>query len=134
MKLLISDANILIDFNAGEIIKEMFQLNCKYQFAVPDILFEEELKIKHKYLKDLGLIIMPLNEHSVELAYNFSQQYKKPSLNDRFALTLAKQEQSILLTGDKPLREAATKENVKTHGSIWLIEQMIKEKKNGSSI
>lgn len=37
MQLLISDANILIDLEEGELLNELFQL--PYQFKVPDILF-----------------------------------------------------------------------------------------------
>lgn len=42
MQLLISDANILIDLEEGEILDIFFQL--PYQFSVPDILFFEELE------------------------------------------------------------------------------------------
>lgn len=36
MLLLISDANIIIDLEAGEILAELFQL--PYQFAMPDVV------------------------------------------------------------------------------------------------
>jgi len=40
-KLLISDTNILIDMTAGGILEKIFLL--EYEFAVPDVLFHEEL-------------------------------------------------------------------------------------------
>ena len=42
MQLLISDANILIDMEEGELLPQMFQL--PYNFSIPDILFYEELE------------------------------------------------------------------------------------------
>ena len=41
-KLLISDANILIDVIDGGIVDEMFML--EWEFGVPDVLFHYELK------------------------------------------------------------------------------------------
>ncbi len=42
MLLLISDANILIDMEAGELMGKLFQL--PIQFAIPDILYWEEIE------------------------------------------------------------------------------------------
>jgi hypothetical protein len=44
-KLLISDANVIIDMEVGGLIKQMFRL--EYEFAVPDVLYEEELRENH---------------------------------------------------------------------------------------
>jgi len=51
-KLLISDANILIDVMAGGILEKIFSLD--YEFAVPDVLFHEELREQHPDLPDMG--------------------------------------------------------------------------------
>ena len=59
MKVLISDANVLIDMEVGGLIQPMFQL--PYQFHTPDILFEEELDEQHAYLLEMGLIKAPLS-------------------------------------------------------------------------
>jgi hypothetical protein len=53
MWLLISDANILIDIEEGQLISQLFQL--PYQFCVPDILFAEELEEQHSDLLHKGL-------------------------------------------------------------------------------
>ncbi len=44
-KLLISDANIIIDIIAGELVETMFAL--EYEFGIPDILYAEELEEQH---------------------------------------------------------------------------------------
>lgn len=53
MLLLISDANILIDIEIGGLVAPLFSL--EYQFAVPDVLFCEELEEQHNYLLGMGL-------------------------------------------------------------------------------
>jgi len=52
MQLLISDANILIDLEEGEILNSLFSL--PYQFTVPDILYFDELEMQHAHLLDRG--------------------------------------------------------------------------------
>jgi rRNA-processing protein FCF1 len=126
MQLLISDANILIDMEEGQLLNEIFQLS--YIFAIPDILFHEDLSIEHRHLLDLGLQIHSLTSESLEQALTIIQRYPQPSRNDCFALMLAKQEDCPLLTGDKNLRTAADKEGAIVYGTIWLVEQMIIQK------
>ena len=41
MKVLVSDSSILIEFSKRELLDRMFQL--EFEFAVPDLLFHEEL-------------------------------------------------------------------------------------------
>ena len=45
MRLLIIDANILIDLEEGQLLEQFFQL--PYNFRVPDILFSDELEAQH---------------------------------------------------------------------------------------
>ncbi len=125
--LIISDASVLIDIECGELTSAMFHL--PFQFAVPDILFVEELAQKHEHLLQFGLAIKAMNGNLISEAYDLHQQYPKPSVNDMLALTLAKHECCQLLTGDKALREVAEQLGVEVHGSIWLVEQMLHHKK-----
>lgn len=123
MQLLISDANILIDLEEGQLIDLMFQL--PYQFSIPDILFQEELEEAHWHLLELGLKLDELKSETMIYAMTLIQSYSKASRNDCFALALARQENCPLLTGDKALREAAEKEAIIVKGTLWLVEQMI---------
>ena len=50
---------------------------------------------------------------------------KRLSTNDQFALALAKKtEESIRLTGDKALRNAATSLAVEARGLLWLCDEI----------
>jgi predicted nucleic acid-binding protein len=127
MLLIISDACVLIDIECGELTSAMFSL--AYQFAVPDILFAEELEERHAHLLQYGLICKTMSGDLVAEAYSLHQKYLRPSVNDMLALTLAKHEGCQLLTCDKALRDAAKELGVEVHGTIWLVEQMLKNKK-----
>lgn len=123
MQLLISDANILIDLEEGELLNELFQL--PYQFKVPDILFFEELEDQHAHLLERRLVLGELNSSAMLYSLELTARVRGPSRNDCFALALAKQESCPLLSGDQALRKAAEQEAVVVRGTIWLVEQLI---------
>lgn len=127
MLLLISDANILIDIEAGDLIAPMFSLG--YQFSVPDVLFYEELEEQHAHFLELGLQVQGLDEKGIQRVQALSQTYKNPSRNDLFALVLAEIQKCPLLTGDAALRRAAESENLKVNGTLWLIGEMVRERR-----
>jgi predicted nucleic acid-binding protein len=123
--LLISDANILIDMEEGRVLQLMFRL--QERFAVPNTLYEEELKANHSSLPTLGLQVLEVREEFVLEAQRLRTIYKRPSMNDLLALALAKQEACPLLTGDSHLRAAATQEQVQANGTLWLMERVWSE-------
>jgi hypothetical protein len=124
-QLLISDANIIIDMKAGGILRLMFRFDAT--FAVPDVLFEEELRADDPELLRLGLQLMELHEETVAYAEALIAKYRRlgASTNDLLALALARQESCPLLTGDLRLRTAAHEEGINMHGTLWLVEQMV---------
>jgi predicted nucleic acid-binding protein len=122
--LLISDANILIDMEAGGLLEVMFQL--EETFAVPDVLFSEELEANHARLPALGLQIKSLSETGVASVFQLQDIYSGPSINDLFALELAREMVCPLLTGDKALRAAAKHEGIDYKGTLWLVEHLVK--------
>lgn len=132
MWLLISDANILIDMEAGALLETLFRL--PMQFGIPDLLYYEEIEEGSPGLEDLGLLIMEVSGDFVKYAEQLPGQYNhtlparngpKPSHNDYLALALAKQESCTLLTGDANLRVVASKEQVTVMGTIGLLCAMV---------
>jgi hypothetical protein len=127
-RLLISDANIIIDMNTGGLLRLMFRLDAT--FAVPDVLYEEELRIDHPELPRLGLKRLELSEDTVVYAGRLVEKYRGlgASINDLLALALARQEECPLLTGDGRLRTAGQTEGIDVHGTLWLVEQMVRSR------
>lgn len=132
MQLLISDANILIDMEAGALMEMLFQL--PVHFGIPDLLYYEEIEEGSPGLEKLGLQIMEVSSDFVKYAEQLSGQYShtlsakkgaKPSHNDYLALALAKQESCTLLTGDANLRIVASQEQITVMGTITLLCAMV---------
>jgi hypothetical protein len=55
--------------------------------------------------------------------------YSALGLVDLQVLWVATKEKGILLTGDLELREEAKKRKVTVHGLLWILEQLIQEKR-----
>lgn len=123
MLLLISDTNILLDWEAVGHLDVVFQLGAT--LAVPDVLLVEELSDYADRLQGLGLQIRSLSPEAVARAASLVARHRKPGRNDILALALAEQEGCPLLTGDRDLRAAAEAERVTVHGTLWLAERAV---------
>jgi len=128
MRLLISDSNILIDMQSSDLLSTLFKL--PIQFAIPDILYYEEIEQDSPELKQLGLKVMEVNGEFIAYALSLPAKYNhtlpakngsKPTHNDYIALALAKQEACTLATGDTNLRLVAAKEGVEVMGTIGIL-------------
>lgn len=124
MRLVVTDANIIIDLAAGGLLEEMFRLPA-WEFCVPDTLYVEELAEHYGVLPGLGLKVLTQPPEAVDYVSQLRLRYRGPSINDLFALALAKNLGCVLLSGDGPLRTAANAEGVELHGTLWLVEALL---------
>ena len=80
MKVLVSDSSILIEFSKRGLLGKMFQL--EFEFAVPDLLFHEELIDLGSHtrlaLLGLGLRVEALDAKGVAVAIAY--QAERPAL------------------------------------------------------
>ena len=123
----VSDTSVLIDLRRGELLTSAFRL--PWGFAVPDLLYERELKPlgAADELQNLGLRVEALDGAGVTVAIGYQRRRRELSLPDSFALALAKTNGWRLLTGDRALRELAAGELVDCHGVLWLLDRMLEE-------
>lgn len=124
MRLIVTDANIFIDLAAGDLLDAMFRLP-QVEFHVPDVLYVEELAERHGLLPGLGLKIISQPAEAVAEVEHLRGRYRRASVNDLFALVLAKRLHCGLLSGDRALREAAGREGIEVRGTLWLIEKLV---------
>ena len=73
----------------------------------------------------LGLQKTQLTEEEFFLAEELTEKYRRLSLYDCVALSIAKVRKIILLTGDGPLRKAAVSEGVRVIGTIGILDQLL---------
>lgn len=109
----------------GGLVAPMFRLD--YRFAVPDVLFEEELREHHPGFVRLGLRRLELTSQSVQYIEALAADPRARGVGryDLFALALARQEDCLLLTGDGLLRALAEAEGREVHGTLWLVSELV---------
>ena len=127
MKVLVSDSSILIEFSKRELLEGMFQL--EFQFAVPDLLFHEELIDLGAYSRQdllrFGLRVESLDAEGVAAA--IVHQSKRPALSlvDSFALAMAGRQGWPLLTEDRTMRNAAQSNGIVHRDALWVVDNML---------
>jgi predicted nucleic acid-binding protein len=92
---------------------------------LPDAIASECESPTQEDLLNAGANLVSLTPEQVALVADFAVKYPGASTADLFALSYAKAEQHTLLTGDKKLRTAAKKENIATHGVLWMLDEMV---------
>lgn len=125
MRIIISDSSCLIDLYKASLIEAFIRL--PYEIAIPDVLLDELLSFDPPELALIQehLRILSLPGEGVVQVQSIARQYSALSVNDCFALVLAERTQdSILLTGDRKLRELAQLREIEVHGVLWAINEM----------
>ena len=124
MRVLVSDASILIDLAKWSLLEDLFRL--PFEFAVPDALYDDELidlgGIDKKQLKALGLRVEHLDPDGMAKAVAYQAARPKLTIHDCLAVTLAVTNEWPLLTGDRRMRTLAEEEHVEAHGLLWVID------------
>ncbi len=123
--LYVVDSNVLIDLHKADLLSAAFSL--PVTFGSPDVVLAELEVPSRKTLLELGLEERELAGEQVKAVVGLNSRHPKPSRIDMFVLQLAIAEDALLLTGDRDLREAARKEDVEVHGTIWLLDQLVQE-------
>jgi len=127
MSILVSDTSVLIDLERGNLLEAVF--SASIELAVPDLLFERELRPYHgPELLRLGLRVLELEPTGVQLALEYRKRSRAISLPDSFALALAKTQGHTLLTGDAALASIAREEGLDCHGVLWVLDLLEREK------
>ena len=121
MILLVSDTSVLIDLERGDLLPLAFATGIP--MLVPDLLYANELESYNgNYYRSLGLQVVSLQPDEVSFAQSVKNERKPLSLPDCFALSCARRQDHVLLTGDGALRIAAKDYGVVMYGLLWLLD------------
>jgi rRNA-processing protein FCF1 len=125
MRIIVSDTSCLIDLRKASLLEALIQL--PYKIGIPDVLFEELVNFKQT---EIALIEehfkkMSLPGEGVLRVQTIASQHSALSLNDCFAFVAERITDSILLTGDRRLRNLATAHQIEVHGVLWALDEML---------
>lgn len=77
----------------------------------------------------MGLQVVEFTGAEVVTVIDLGRTHPEVSINDLFALVLARKRNVLLLTGDKRLRRIAQDDyGLDVHGTLWVLDQMVKLK------
>jgi predicted nucleic acid-binding protein len=127
---IVTDTNVWIDLHRGGIIAEAFRLRTTW--LAPDVVIEElrepDGHLLVRRLLKLGLQRVELSGDQVTSVQELAARYRRPSTADLFSLAAAKARRAVLLTGDRRLRDAASTEHVRVHGTLWLLDELVRRR------
>ena len=124
--LCVVDANILIDLHIGGLLREFFRL--PFRLAAPDVIIAELHDPNGEMLTEYGLQSETLSGAQVQEVASLVARHRRVSANDLFALVLARTLKAMLLTGDRRLRQIAAQQGVVVHGTLWVLDEMVRLK------
>ncbi len=121
--ILVTDTNIWIDLDNGEILVEVFHL--PYSFVVPDFATTELAKPPWDVLEAMGLTAKELDSERVLELSKLRSIHGSLSITDLSAFLLAKMLSATLVTGERRLSELARANGLPVHGILWLLDEMV---------
>ena len=69
-----------------------------------------------------------LSSAQVQEVASLVARHRRVSANGLFALVLARTLKVMLLTGDRRLRQIAAQQGVVVHGTLWVLDEMVRLK------
>ena len=131
MKIVINDANLLFDMLDCDLVIDFCQL--PYQMFVTDAVlgeFDDETLSGYKDVLEKDLLrVHRLSVEDVKKVHALQRAHSKAlTFPDYSCLFLAKEMSAILLTGDKALRRAAQANRLRVHGTLWVMDELLKAK------
>lgn len=128
MKIVLSDANVLIDLCNINLLDEFFKLNFEFhttEQVVNEIKKPKQKQLIEKHINEKLNIKTLTGIDIMEVAKLFGGNISNLSYVDCEVWYLSKQHNFTLLTGDKNLRNQATKDKIEVRGILFLFDQMV---------
>jgi predicted nucleic acid-binding protein len=127
VKIIVNDANILIDLVDLKILPYFFQLEFEFHTTaiILDELFEEQKEALFPYIETGSLIIDDISDE--DLIEILMIRATKPNLSEQdcSAFYQAKKDKAALITSDNTLRKFAQANNLEVHGHLWVFDNLV---------
>ncbi|RCW31942.1 hypothetical protein [Marinilabilia salmonicolor] len=127
MKLIVNDANILIDLVDLKLLPHFFQIECEFHTTelILDELLDEQQEALLPYIETGKLIVDVISEE--DLAEIYTIRFSKPALSEQdcSAFYQARKDEAALITSDNTLRKFAKKQDIEVHGHLWVFDSLV---------
>jgi len=128
MKIVVKDANVLIDLDLSGTLGHWFQLGIKTH-TTDLVISQVELGGHTDVLAQADSGRLQVHTLSFEMLMECSVWIMDKSdleIQDASVYRLAREIGAILLTGDKDLRHYTESEHIEVHGTLWIFDQLVK--------
>ena len=130
MRIIVNDANILIDLVKLDILLHFFQL--PFSFHTTDIVFdeldEEQQQVLLPYIANQKLLVEGFDGEELITIAMLKEEKSQLSMEDCSALFCAQKLTADLITSDKNLRSFATSKAVPIRGHLWVLDMLFEYK------
>lgn len=127
MKIIVNDANILIDLVDLKILPYFFQLEFEFHTTaiILDELFDEQKEALFPYIETSSLIVDYISDE--DLIEILMIRATKPNLSEQdcSAFYQAQKDNAALITSDNTLRKFAQANNLEVHGHLWVFDNLV---------
>ncbi len=128
MRIIINDANILIDLVHLDLTNVFFQLK-ELELKTTDFVFEELLEdqkiILNEFIDNNRLEILESVEDDLSEILNIQSQTTGLSFEDCSVWYFAQKTNGILLTGDGKLRKQSSQNGIEVKGILYIFDQLL---------
>jgi predicted nucleic acid-binding protein len=127
VRIVVNDANILIDLVELELLPHFFNLEFEFQTTdlVLDELLDTQLSMLMPYIDQGSLIVEPMTDEDIIEIKLVELSKSTLSPQDCSAFHHARKLNATLLTSDNSLRKFAQENHLDIHGHLWIFDQMI---------
>lgn len=127
MKIIVNDANILIDLLELDILPGFFQLEFEVHTTamILDELFDEQQEALLPYIESGRLIVDEISGE--DLIGILTIRAARPNLSEQdcSAFYQAQKLMAALVTSDNTLRKFARASNLEVHGHLWIFDHLV---------
>lgn len=128
MRIVINDANILIDLVHLDLVEVFFSLHdldLKTTDFVFEELHEEQKDIVEQFVQNNTLKIIESTEEDLSSIFQILSTTSGLSIEDCSVWYYAKKNAGILLTGDGNLRKQSSADGVEVRGILYIFDQLL---------
>ena len=130
MRVVVSDANVLIDLIELGLTSSFFAL--EFKFLTSSLVYEElingQAELLRPYVEKRILELESFSAYQMLEILEIRDSKPALSLQDSSAIFLAENEGATLLSSDKVLRKYANRRKVEVHGHLWVFDKMVEQK------
>ena len=127
MKIIVNDANILIDLVDLGILPQFFQLEFEFHTTalILDELFDEQKMKILPYIQEGKLIVNDITDE--DLIKILMIRSSKPTLSEQdcSAFYQAQKDNAALITSDNSLRKFAKSNDIEVYGHLWIFDNLV---------